>query len=196
PAGRPAGASRRRRPGTRSRAPAKRAAMSWRGCPGAAERDRPTPLPPPYHMLACRMIRRLVLAALTPVLGASVLGAALLGTSAAPVRAQPAAPVRAVPDCTANVDLTADSGLKVSVVYRCRSSSPVSFNAANARAAAEVMAFTDATGQPVPRSGRAWRVAPVNGLAEAHYTVDLLAYAKDIDSPRMAVARGKGVLTL
>src|SRR5690349_21474223 len=137
-------------------------------------------------MLACGMVRRLVLAALSLALGAP----------AALVRAQPVPQVVPVPDCTANVDLTADGGLKVAVVYRCRSASPVSFSAANTEAAAEVKAFTDATGQPVPRLGTAWQVVPVNGLAEAHYTVDLLAYAKDIDHPRMAVARGKGVLTL
>lgn len=137
-------------------------------------------------MLACGMARCLVLAALILALGAS----------SASVRAQLLPGATPVPDCTANVDLAADGGLKVAVVYRCRSASPVSFNAANARAATEVMAFTDATGQPVPRSGTAWQVAPVNGLAEAHYTVDLLAYAKDIDRPRMAVVRGNGVLTL
>jgi hypothetical protein len=105
------------------------------------------------------------------------------------------APVQA-PDCTANVALGGDDGLKVDVVYRCRASSPVTFNAASEMAAGEVMSFTDATGKPVQRAATSWSVEPVNGLAEAHYTVDLLAYAKDMNSPTQAIARGNGVLTL
>jgi hypothetical protein len=132
------------------------------------------------------MIGRFLLAALTFMLGAS----------GEPVRAQPVSHAKRAPDCTVDVDVTADGGLRAAMIYRCRSATPVTFNAANGRAAADVMAFTDADGQPLPRSGGAWRVVPVNGLAEARYTVDLLAYARDIDRPRMAIARGGGVLTL
>jgi hypothetical protein len=111
---------------------------------------------------------------------------------ALPAQAQAVTP----PDCTADVDLTADGGLKVAVVYRCRSSSPVTFSAASEKAAARVMEFSDRAGKPLPRSAASWRVDPVKDTAEAHYRLDLLAYAQDLDMPTAAIARGRGVLTL
>jgi hypothetical protein len=120
----------------------------------------------------------------------STLLAALALTASA--QAQPVA----APDCTADVDLSSAGGLKVGVVYRCRADGPVTFRAPNAKGVASVLAFTDASGKPVAPSDRGWTVAPVNNLVEAHYKVDLLGYARAVDDPTMAIARGEGVYTL
>lgn len=102
----------------------------------------------------------------------------------------------AAPDCTADVSLTADGGLKVAVVYRCRSTTPITFSAFGERAVSKVLSFTDRSGNPLTPSDGAWRVEPANGLVEAHYSFDLLGYAQAVNSPTGAVARGGGVLTL
>lgn len=133
-------------------------------------------------MLGCRMFRRL----------AALLALLLPLSIVLPAYAQPAG----APDCTANVDLAADGGLKVGVVYRCRSDAPITFSAASETAAAHVMAFTDAAGRPLQRSSTSWRVESVNGMVEARYRLDLMAYAKDLNSPTEAIARGGGVLSL
>ncbi len=108
------------------------------------------------------------------------------------VAAQPVA----TPDCNADVQLTAEGGLKVSVVYRCRTDGPLTFGATGERGAAAVHDFTDASGKPLTASSNAWWFEPVNGLAEAHYSVDLMAYAQSVNTPTMAIARGGGVLAL
>lgn len=109
-----------------------------------------------------------------------------------PAQAQVAAPA----DCKADVDLTADGGLKVAVHYRCRSNSAVVFRAAGEAAAAHMMQVTDGAGRSLRRGAGAWPIEPVNGTAELRYSVDLMAYARDVDSPAIAVARGGSVLTL
>ena len=102
----------------------------------------------------------------------------------------------ATPDCNADVELTADGGLKVSVIYRCRSDGPLTFGATGERGASAVHDFTDASGKPLTASSNAWWVEPVNGLVEAHYTVDLMTYAKSVNTPTLAIARGDGVMAL
>ena len=108
------------------------------------------------------------------------------------VMAQPVA----APDCNADVELSADGGLKVSVVYRCRADTPLTFGTVGQPATSRVLSFTDATGKPLTSSSNAWWVEPVNGLVEAHYSMDLLGYAQQINNPTMAIARGDGVYTL
>jgi hypothetical protein len=106
--------------------------------------------------------------------------------------AQPAA----APDCTANVDLSAEGGLKVGVVYRCRAPGPITFLPAGERSGGRVLSFTDQNGKAVAPSEDGWRVEPVNGVVEAHYSFDLLGYAQAVNSPTLAIARGNGVLAL
>ena len=133
-------------------------------------------------MLAFGMLRRLP----------ALLAFALLLPVAPPAFAQPTV----APDCTADVDLTADRGLTVAVDYRCRSTSPVTFSAASDAAAGHVMTLTDGAGRSIQRSGAAWRAEPANGAVELRYRLDLMAYAKDLNMPTEAIARGGGVLTL
>ena len=133
-------------------------------------------------MLAFGMLRRLP----------ALLAFALLLPVAPPAFAQPTV----APDCTADVDLTADRGLTVAVDYRCRSTAPVTFSAASDAAAGHVMTLTDGAGRSIQRSGAAWRAEPANGAVELRYRLDLMAYAKDLNVPTEAVARGGGVLTL
>ncbi|HTR84274.1 MAG TPA: hypothetical protein VMI56_07325 [Reyranella sp.] len=99
-------------------------------------------------------------------------------------------------DCTADVDLTSDNGIKVAVVYRCQSTTPVTFHAAGDRAVARTSEVKDGTGKPLTPSSDAWWVEPANGVAELHYRVDVSGYAADVNSPTLAIARGEGVLTL
>ena len=109
-----------------------------------------------------------------------------------PAQAQVAVPA----DCQADVDLTADGGLKVAVDYRCRSNSAVVFRAAGEAAAAHIAQITDGAGRSLQAGTGAWPVEPLNGTAELRYSVDLMAYARDVGSLAIAVARGGGVLTL
>ena len=60
------------------------------------------------RVLACRMFRRSVIAALL---------------AAAPSLAQPVA----APDCTVDGRLADSDGLKLDIVYRCRATQPLSF---------------------------------------------------------------------
>ena len=129
--------------------------------------------------LACGMIHRLVAVAF-----------GLAFCSAAAV----AQPVPA-PDCTADVGLSA-TGLKLDVLYRCRSTVALLFQADGDRVAAKVTAFRDGQeGEPTP-SSNGWRVEPRNGLVEARYSFDLGGYARAVDSVSMAVQRGEGVMSL
>ena len=124
------------------------------------------------------MIHRLILAALGLAVGC---GAAI------------AQPVPA-PDCTVDVELSA-TGLKLDVLYRCRSTSAVTFRPDGERVAAKVLDFRDGAGaQPAP-SPNGWRVEPRNGLVEARYRFDLGGYARAMDSVSKAVLRGEGVLS-
>jgi hypothetical protein len=74
-----------------------------------------------------------------------------------PAQALVAAPA----DCKADVDLTADGGLKVAVHYRCRSNSAVVFRAAGEAAAAHMMQVTDGAGRSLRRGAGAWPIEPV-----------------------------------
>lgn len=133
-------------------------------------------------MLACGMLGRL------PALLALLLPLAI----AVPAQAQPASP----PDCTADVGLGAEGGLKIAVDYRCRSDSPITFRTAGEAATAHMIGVADGGGRSLQRSAGAWQIEPSNGSAELRYRFDLMAYARDVDSPTIAIARGDGVLAL
>jgi hypothetical protein len=95
--------------------------------------------------------------------------------AAGPALAQPVA----VPDCTADGTLVDNGGLRLEVVYRCRSSAALSFVPADDRAGRFVSDL---------------KVDQANGLAQAHYRFDLSGYARAVDSTSVAVLRGNGVL--
>ena len=122
--------------------------------------------------------------------------AALCVAMPALAQAQTAALPVAVPDCTADVDLTESDGLKVAVAYRCRSSSALIFHAVGEKSLRHVLAFTDATGKALQPSGTDWWVDSAGGIVEAHYRLDLAGYAAEVDRPTLAIARGGGVLCL
>src|SRR5690242_8422436 len=105
---------------------------------------------------------------------------------ALPAQAQRTGAV-AAPDCTADVDLTDKDGLKVAVVYRCRSTNALIFHAVGEKGARNVLSFTDGAGKALQPSGSDWWVEPVNGLVEAHYRFDLAGYAAAVDRPTLAV---------
>jgi hypothetical protein len=113
-----------------------------------------------------------------------------------PAWAQTAAPPIAAPDCMADVDLSASDGLKVAVVYRCRSSNALIFHAIGEKGAHHVLSFTDGAGKDLKASGNDWWVDSVGGTVEAHYRFDLAGYAAEIDRPTLAIVRGGGVLCL
>src|ERR1700761_4791097 len=87
----------------------------------------------------------------------------LLGTTSALAQPVP------TPDCTA--DITVHEQLSLDIVYRCRSTQPLSFEPVGDRTA-------QYTGD-APRG----RLDPVNGLVEAHYRFDLSGFARSINSP-------------
>ena len=98
----------------------------------------------------------------------------LLGTTSAFAQPVP------TPDCTA--DVTVREQLTLDVVYRCRSTQPLSFEPVGDRTAQ----YTgDAPGG---------RIDPVNGLVEAHYHFDLSGFARAVISPSEGIQRCKGVL--
>ncbi len=94
---------------------------------------------------------------------------------ALPAWAQPIA----VPDCT--VDVTVGKDLKLDVVYRCRSTTALTFAPDDQEIAAHV-------------SGNSGKVEPVNGIVEARYRYDLADYARAVNSTREGVKRGEAVL--
>ncbi len=91
--------------------------------------------------------------------------------AAGPCVAQPVP----VPDCTVDVDMS--EGPKLEVVYRCRSSTPISFQADGAHVAAHVRDLVLSEG-------------------EARYRFDLAAFAREANSTSTAVLRGGGVLAV
>ncbi len=97
--------------------------------------------------------------------------------AASPALAQPVA----APDCTVDGALTDRDGLKVDVTYRCRAAGPISFEPAEER-----------SGQFVSDL----KVDHANGSTEARYRFDLSAFAHAVDSTKVAVARGNGVLSV
>ncbi|MSP76253.1 MAG: hypothetical protein EXR12_08970 [Rhodospirillaceae bacterium] len=115
----------------------------------------------------------------------------------APAWAQPsrAQPSRA-PDCTVDGSLTQGDGLKLDIVYRCRSADALTFQADGDVSVSKVLSFRDGSGASQPIAPGGWRVEPVNGLVEARYRYDLTGYARAVDSPSKAQQRGEGVISL
>jgi hypothetical protein len=95
---------------------------------------------------------------------------------AVPAAAQPVA----VPDCT--VDVSVAATLKLEVVYRCRSTTALSFAPDDKEVAEHVSGYRFA------------RVEPVNDLVEARYRYDLADYARSVNSTREGIKRGDAVL--
>ncbi len=89
------------------------------------------------------------------------------------------AQVVVVPDCT--VDVTVAKNLKLDVVYRCRSTTALTFAPDDQEVAAHV-------------SGNRGKIEPVNGIVEARYRSDLADYARAVNSPAAGVKRGEAVL--
>jgi hypothetical protein len=87
----------------------------------------------------------------------------------------------AAPDCT--VDVTVATTLKLDIVYRCRSTTALTFVPDDQEIAAQVSGFS---------SGK---VEPVNGIVEARYRYDLAEYARSVNSAAAGVKRGDSVLT-
>jgi hypothetical protein len=94
--------------------------------------------------------------------------------------AAPAFAQTAVPDCNADVAVTPQ--LTLDVVYRCRSTQPLSFEPVGERTASYLRDFA------------ASRVEPLNGLVEAHYRFDLAGFARALNSPSEGIQKGNGVL--
>lgn len=89
-----------------------------------------------------------------------------------------AAPV-AVPDCIVNGSLLEHDGLKLDIAYFCRTSLSLTFEVTESAAAAYVSGL---------------KVEQTDGVAQARYRFDLLAFAHATDSTSLAVARGASVL--
>ncbi len=115
-----------------------------------------------------------------------------LMSAALPASAQPVP----VPDCTADGTLSDADGLKLEIVYRCRSAVALDFHADGDRVAGKVMSFRDGAGRALLPSANSWRVEPQGGLVEAHYRYDLTGYARAVDQTSTAVQRGGGVLAI
>ena len=123
--------------------------------------------------------------------------AALLALVSVSASAQPVA----TPDCTVDGTLgdgtlNDNDGLKLDIVYRCRSNEAVTFHADGDRIAGKVMSFHDGAGRALLPSANGWRVEPQGGLVEARYRYDLTGYARAVDQPSLAVQRGRGVLAI
>ena len=121
-----------------------------------------------------------------------ILIATLLALAVAPASAQPVP----APDCTVDGTLSDDDGLRLDIVYRCRSTGAVSFHADGDRVAGKVTDFRDGDGRTLLPSANTWRVEPRGGLVEARYRYDLTGYARAVDQVSVAVQRGGGVLAL
>ena len=99
-------------------------------------------------------------------------------------------------DCTADVELRQQDGLRLEVAYRCRSAAAIAFTADGERMARRVTDFADGGGQHPTPSNNAWRVESRNGVVEAKYRFDLTGYARQVDQTSSAVQRGDGALVL
>lgn len=130
-------------------------------------------------MLASAMFLRTLVAALLALVSASV--------SAQPVLA---------PDCTVDGTLSDDGGLKLEIVYRCRSNEALTFQADGDRMVSKVLSFRDGSGVSQPVAPGGWRVEPRNGLVEARYGFDLGGHARAVDTPSKALLRGEGAISL
>ena len=110
----------------------------------------------------------------------------------APAWAQPSS----APDCTVDGSLTQSDGLKLDIVYRCRSAGALTFQADGDLMVSKVLSFRDGAGVSQPIAPGGWRVEPVNGLVEARYRYDLTGYARAVDAPSRAQQRGEGAISL
>ncbi|MDI1284008.1 MAG: hypothetical protein PSV46_06415, partial [Reyranella sp.] len=90
------------------------------------------------------------------------------------------------PDCTVDGTLTESGGLKLDIVYRCRSTEALTFQADGDLMVSKVLSFRDGAGTAQPIAPGGWRVEPVKGVVEAHYAFDLGGYAGAVDSPSKA----------
>jgi hypothetical protein len=99
-------------------------------------------------------------------------------------------------DCTVDGSLTQSDGLKLDIVYRCRSAGALTFQAEGDLMVSKVLSFRDGSGTSHPIAPGGWRVEPVNGLVEARYRYDLEGYARAVDAPAKAQQRGDGVISL
>ncbi|MGE0853194.1 MAG: hypothetical protein AB7O44_26900 [Hyphomicrobiaceae bacterium] len=97
--------------------------------------------------------------------------------SAGPAFAQPVA----APDCTVDGTLSDANGLKLEVTYRCRATSPISFQPAEDRTGAYISDL---------------KVNQSSGVAEAHYRMDVAGFGRAVNSTSVAVARGNGVMAV
>jgi len=119
----------------------------------------------------------------------TVLAALLLSV---PAGAQPAM----APDCTVDGSLTQSEGLKLEIVYRCRSADALTFQADGERVVSNMLSFRDGSGAAQPIAPGGWRVESVKGVVEARYGFDLSGYARAVDQPSRALLRGEGVISL
>lgn len=99
-------------------------------------------------------------------------------------------------DCTVDGNLTQSDGLKLDIVYRCRSAGALTFQADGDLMVSRVLSFRDGAGVSQPIAPGGWRVEPVNGLVEARYRYDLTGYARAVDAPAKAQQRGEGAISL
>ena len=99
-------------------------------------------------------------------------------------------------DCTVDGNLTQSDGLKLDIVYRCRSAGALTFQAVGDLMVSRVLSFRDGAGASQPIAPGGWRVEPVNGLVEARYRYDLTGYARAVDAPAKAQQRGEGAISL
>ncbi|MBI3197282.1 MAG: hypothetical protein HYZ40_07190 [Rhodospirillales bacterium] len=120
------------------------------------------------------------------------LTAAMLVLASMPASAQPVP----APDCTVDGTLSDEGGLRLDIVYRCRSAGAITFHADGDRVAGKVTEFRDGDGRALLPSANGWRVESRNGLAEARYRYDLTGYARAVDQASVAVQRGGGVLAI
>lgn len=100
------------------------------------------------------------------------------------------------PDCTVDGTLAQSDGLKLDIVYRCRSAGALTFQPVGDFSVSKVLSFRDGSGASQPIVPGGWRVEPVNGLVEARYRYDLSAHARAVDAPSKALQRGGGVISL
>jgi hypothetical protein len=133
-------------------------------------------------MVASIMFRRTVLAA-------------LLLSIPAWAQLAVAQPVPA-PDCTVDGTLANSGGLKLEIVYRCRSNEALTFQADGNLTVSNVLSFRDGAGASQPIAPGGWRVEPVKGVVEARYTFDLGGYTRAVDSPSNALLRGESAISL
>lgn len=99
-------------------------------------------------------------------------------------------------DCTADVAVSEQNGLKLEVAYRCKSERALAFTADGDRMARRVLDLVDGRGESPTPGNNAWTVEPSGGVVAARYRFDLTAHARSVESTSSAVQRGDGALVL